>query len=54
MPQMNFYALIEIAGRILRKTQASHKSVPKYLANLMKREVTPDWPEGFFEEVVGG
>ena len=29
-------------------------SVSRYLANLVEREVITDWPERFFEEVVGG
>lgn len=54
MPQMHFYVPKEIAERIVREAQASQKSVSSYLADLVKREMAPDWPEGFFEEVVGG
>ncbi|MFN2160476.1 MAG: hypothetical protein ACK2UR_19435 [Candidatus Promineifilaceae bacterium] len=54
MPQMHFYVPKEIAEQIFREAQASQKSVSSYLADLVKREMAPDWPAYFFEEVVGG
>ena len=29
-------------------------NVSRFLANLVKRDVVTDWPEGFIEDVVGG
>jgi hypothetical protein len=29
-------------------------SISRYIAELVRREIGTDWPDGFFEEVVGG
>lgn len=29
-------------------------SISRYLAQLVQREISPDWPTGYFEDVVGG
>lgn len=54
MPQLHFYVPKELADRINKEAQSAQKSVSSYLAELVKREMAPTWPEGFFEEVVGG
>jgi hypothetical protein len=54
MPQLHFYVPDELAEKIRQEAQAADMSVSRYLANLVKREVASEWPEGFFEEVVGG
>jgi len=53
MPQLHFYVPQEIADRIIKEAAASQVSVSRYLADLVKREMAPDWPAGYFEEVVG-
>ena len=53
MPQLHFYIPKDLADRIQREAQAAQKSVSSYLAELVKREMAPTWPEGFFEDVVG-
>jgi hypothetical protein len=54
MAQLHFYVPKELAEKIRQEARATGVSVSRYLANLVKREIALDWPEGFFEEVVGG
>ena len=54
MPQLHFYVSNDLAEKIKQAAQVADVSVSRYLANLVKREVAADWPEYFFEEVVGG
>lgn len=54
MPQLNLYVNDELAERIRREADAADMSVSRYLAELIRREVSGDWPEGFFEDVAGG
>lgn len=54
MPQLHFYVPNELADRIRHEAQAAHMSISRYLAELVRREMAPNWPEKFFEEVVGG
>jgi len=53
MPQLHFYIPQELANRIQQEARAAKKSVSSYLAELVKREMAPTWPEGFFDDVVG-
>lgn len=54
MPQLHLYIPDELAERIQRQAQSANLSVSRYLAELVQREIVTDWPEGYFEEVVGG
>lgn len=54
MPQLHLYIPDDLAERIQNEAQAAKVSVSRYLAELVRREMTPDWPEGYFEEVIGG
>lgn len=54
MPQLHFYVPEPVAERIRQEAKAAGLSVSRYLAEVMKRELHPDWPPGFFEEVIGG
>lgn len=54
MPQLHFYVPKELAERIQREAKSVNQSVSSYLAELVKREMTPAWPEGFFNDIVGG
>ena len=51
MAQLHFYIPDSIADKIKIKVEHSHLSVSKYLAELAKREVTNEWPEGYFEKL---
>lgn len=54
MPQLHFYVPDQIADRIRQQAAAAGMSISQYLADVVKRELRPDWPAGFFKEVVGG
>jgi len=54
MPQLHFYVPEQVADRIRQEANAAGLSVSQYLAEVVKRELHPDWPASFFEEVAGG
>lgn len=54
MPQLHFYVSEKTAAYVKKKAESAGLSVSKYIAELVENEVAIDWPEGFFEEVVGG
>lgn len=54
MPQMHFYIQDEIARKLRERACARGLSVSRYLANVVRRELGTGWPEGYFEEVIGG
>lgn len=55
MSQMHFYVPDTITKAIQHKAEQSGMSVSRYLAELVKRDVSidNDWPEGYFEQVFG-
>ena len=54
MPQLHLYVSDEVAEAAKSRAKAAGKSLSSYLADLVVNEVAGEWPEGFFEEVVGG
>ena len=54
MPQLHFYVSEDVASDLRRRAKASGLSVSQYIASVVRREVHPGWPKGFFSEVVGG
>ena len=54
MPQLHLYVPDKVADKVRQRAEATHMSVSRYLAELVRREVGTGWPEGFFEVVVGG
>ena len=54
MPQLHLYVPDDVAETAKSRAKAAGKSLSSYLADLLVREVAGDWPERFFEEVVGG
>jgi hypothetical protein len=54
MPQLHFYVPKDLADKIRQEAQEADTSISRYLAGLVEREVVNDWPEGYFDEVVGG
>jgi hypothetical protein len=54
MPQLHLYVPEQVAGLVRQRARARGLSVSGYLAELVMREVASGWPEGFFDEVVGG
>lgn len=53
MTQLYCYVPDNIAEKIKRKAEQANLSVSKYLAELVKREATNEWPEGYLENVLG-
>lgn len=55
MPQLHLYVPDETAELLKSKARQRGMSVSGYLAEVVGREVGGEgWPEGFFEEVLGG
>ena len=54
MPQLHLYIPDELAERIRREAESADMSVSRYLSRLIQREMAPEWPEGYFEDVAGG
>jgi hypothetical protein len=54
MRQLTLYVSDEVAEMAKARAKAAGKSLSSYLAGIVGREVGGDWPECFFEEVVGG
>jgi len=53
MPQIHCYIPDDVASQLGRKAEQSHLSVSKYLARLVKKDITSSWPDGYFEQVFG-
>ncbi len=51
MAQLHFYLPDDAAEKIRVKAEQAHLSVSKYLAALAKREISNQWPEGYFENL---
>jgi hypothetical protein len=54
MPQLHFYVPEAVATRLQSRAKAAGLSISRYIAELVKQQIGTDWPEGFFDEVVGG
>lgn len=55
MPQLHCSVPQQVADQIRRRAASEGKSVSRFLAGLLCREVgVEDWPQGFFDHVVGG
>ena len=54
MPQLHLYVPDEVAEAARARAKAAGKSISGYLADLVTDEVGGEWPDRFFEEVVGG
>ena len=54
MPQLHLYVPDDVAETAKSRAKAAGKSLSSYLADLVVNEIAGEWPEGFFEKVVGG
>lgn len=54
MPQLHVYVPKNLAIEVRRRAEALGLSVSRYLAQLLGREVRDEWPEDWFNRVVGG
>ena len=53
MPQIRCYVSEDLAKRLQEKARHQHVSVSKYLAGLVEKDVSSEWPEGYLERVLG-
>lgn len=55
MPQLHMYVPERTAEVLRRRAEERGMSVSGYLAEIVGREAGDgEWPEGFFEEILGG
>lgn len=54
MAQLHCYVPDPVAERLHEKAEKAGLSVSRYLGELVKRDLSVVWPEGYFEEVIGG
>ena len=54
MPQLHIYVPDNVASVVRERARARGMTVSGFLAALVVREVASDWPDGYFDEVVGG
>lgn len=53
MPQLHCYVPEPLARKLHERAEAAGQSTSRYLAELIRREVSSGWPDGYFEQVVG-
>lgn len=54
MPQLHMYVPKEVAAKIRRRAQSEGVTVSQVLAQIVAREFSSEWPEGYWERVSGG
>jgi hypothetical protein len=54
MTQIQIELPDEVATEIKRRAETQGLSVSRFVMGLVQREIGKGWPQGFFEEVVGG
>lgn len=54
MTQLHLYVPDDIAAKVQERADRQGLSVSRYLARLVKKEIGEGWPEGYFEDVIGG
>ena len=52
--QLHLYVPEKVAKELRRRAGAQGLSVSRYLGQLARHEASDGWPEGYFDEVVGG
>ena len=54
MAQLNLYVDDELMEQIRRAADTADLSISRYVAQLVRHQIENEWPENFFEEVLGG
>jgi len=54
MPQLHLYVSDELAAEVETRAKKRGLSVSRYLAEIVRRDVVTEWPQDFFDTVVGG
>jgi hypothetical protein len=52
--QLHLYLSEELAEKVRQRAAAGGQSVSAFLAELVRGQIADTWPEGYFENVVGG
>lgn len=53
MAQLHFYVPDDVARQIQQRAVQANMSVSRYLAELVKREASDQWPKDYFDQVFG-
>jgi hypothetical protein len=54
MPQLHLYVSDVVAREVQRRAREHGLSVSAWLAQLVRGEIGTGWPEGWFDDVLGG
>lgn len=54
MSQIHFYVPSYVEDELRRRAEAEGVSLSRLVADMVRRQVEPGWPEDFFARVVGG
>jgi len=54
LAQVHFYVPERLASELRERAQANGLSLSWYVAKLVCRELEHDWPDSYFDTVVGG
>jgi len=54
MAQIHCYIPDDLASRLSKVAAEKHLSVSRYLAMLVKKDISSGWPDGYFDQVFGG
>ena len=54
MAQLHLYLPEDLAEKVRQRAASRRQSVSAYLAELVRGQIADAWPEGYFENVVGG
>ena len=51
MPQLHFYVPDDIAEKIKARAAQAKLPVSRYVAELIKKDVSQGWPKGYFDRI---
>ena len=54
MPQLHLYVPDAVAKTLREQAKARNMSLSRYLAEIVQSETGTCWPEGYFDDVIGG
>lgn len=54
MAQLHLYLPEELAEEVRRRAAERELSVSAFLSELVRSEVADEWPDGYFDAVIGG
>ena len=54
MPQLHLYLPQREATELKTQARSKGMTLSRYLASLIRRELAPGWPKGYFDQVLGG